>query len=480
MATPTARTRSRGAALSSPQTSVRDNVRRTVTGGQKSVGRSTAAGSDSAVSSSPSNGGRTTADEQVSATALQQSGVQDEVSVLKAELASVQQVLKAMLEAQIAKGGGVATTSTESISCTPSTPPKLHVPAAQRSLFLLSGTSGGATNVPLSRPSPIGGAASQTSAITSTTAGPGWTGFKVKPPGRLQAAKASMGTVLEDWIFELESCLVASGIAQQGFEVQLAQTRACWDRGVNTWWNGAQQAALMAGKPISAWDAFLEAIRANYTPTGDVESARKELMAVRMNGVESMDAYIVRVQALFDRVPRTLVPSQVAAMLLLDGIDQERFPQSWSAMFKLEQEARAKSPYCGLTFEQVRAQLPGVAAREPRIAKMVTAGTKKQRQEGLTLPSKGATGGLGVPEPASSISKEGEPHDHEDEQKRLNAVCFRCNEEGHLARDCNGPEKRTCNNCGQVGHLASGCHSRKRKTPGQVSTPGGASMPRDR
>jgi hypothetical protein len=285
----------------------------------------------------------------------------------------------------------------------------------------------------------------------------GWTSVKVRPPDRLQGTEASTGTVLEDWIFELESCFAASGIAQQSFEIQMMQTRAHWDRSVNTWWNGAQEVAYSAGRPILTWDAFLEAIRANYTPTGDVELARKELMAVCMNEVESMDSYIARVQALVNRVPRTIVPSQVAAMLLLDGIDQERFPQSWSTIFKLEQEARAKPPYSGLTFEQIRAQLPGVAAREPLKVRQ-----RKQQSGSSTLNQ-------GEPRKSNiSNSKEKEPHE------TINVICFKCQEEGHYVRDCKGPEKRTCSACGLVGHLSSSCQSRKKKVASM--TPGGASV----
>lgn len=35
--------------------------------------------------------------------------------------------------------------------------------------------------------------------------------------------------------------------------------------------------------------------------------------------------------------------------------------------------------------------------------------------------------------------------------------CARCLEEGHVARDCEGPVKATCNKCGQVGHMKKDC-----------------------
>lgn len=393
------------------------------------------------------------------------------MSTLKAELASVQQVLQALLEAQTAKGGGAAatsgTTAADRAPFAPSTPPKLHIPPAQRSLFPASGTAGRMLAAPLPKPSPAGGMAGATPALhaaasgTNTTAVNGFISFKVRPPERLQAAKAASDTVLEDWIFELESCLVASGVSQQGFEVQMAQTRACWDRDVNTWWNGAQEEAQMAGKPILTWDAFLEAIRANYTPGGDVEKARRELMAVRQPDDEAMDAYVTRVQALFNRVPRTIVPSQVAAMLLLDGIDQQRFPQSWSAMMEREQEARAKPPYRGLSFEQLRALLPSVAAREPRQSATVKtiAGVQGSKVQPATGHKQTSTGG-GKPESGADMN--------------ISVICYRCKEEGHFARDCAGSDKRTCGKCGKGGHTTGNCRSGGLNRSAEGAAPGGA------
>lgn len=43
------------------------------------------------------------------------------------------------------------------------------------------------------------------------------------------------------------------------------------------------------------------------------------------------------------------------------------------------------------------------------------------------------------------------------ELREYNRGCARCKEEGHIARNYNGPERRECFRCRKIGHIIAQC-----------------------
>lgn len=60
----------------------------------------------------------------------------------------------------------------------------------------------------------------------------------------------------------------------------------------------------------------------------------------------------------------------------------------------------------------------------------------------------------GFPTTNRGISKSVEPSSSNTRQP---PICYRCNETGHVAPDCNLPDKRKCFRCGKLGHVAIRC-----------------------
>ena len=169
--------------------------------------------------------------------------------------------------------------------------------------------------------------------------------------------------MLEDWIFSVERLIRREGA--QTFAARMELAEMFWDRQVHTWWTGAQDLAQARGQPIGDWDSFLAALRANYTPISDVETACTLLFHLGMRAGEAMDHYVARAHELFNRIPRARVTTETAAEFMQRGVDARRFPLTLVAVGAEQQQQRAHNGGKGLAFEAVRSMLVEAAAREP-------------------------------------------------------------------------------------------------------------------
>jgi hypothetical protein len=281
-------------------------------------------------------------------------------------------------------------------------------------------------------------------------------------PPELHATEAAKGTILEDWIFSVERLIRSQGAV--AFEDRIELAGLYWDRQVNTWWTGAQELAWERGQPILDWAGFLAALRANYTPISDVDTACTMLFQLTMRAGESMDHYVARAHELFNRIPRARVPTEMAAEFLQRGVDPRRFPLALAAAALEQQQERARSEGRGMTFDALRGRLVEAAAREPtHLLAGASSSAAAGGQRGLGA-SRQRINNIGM-------SRYEHPEEQDDEEARrhdarnqlVNAVnvadirCYRCQGRGHMARECSRPETRQCRQCHKKGHLSHHC-----------------------
>lgn len=283
--------------------------------------------------------------------------------------------------------------------------------------------------------------------------------YKALKPQQLVATEAAKGATLEDWIYSVEQML---RVAECGdFKAQMELVALCWDRQVNTWWTGAAEMAKARGEEITDWYGFLVAVRANYTPVSDEYTACSMMFTLKMGGRESMDQYVGRAHELYNRISRGRVNSEMSAEFLERGVDGRRFPLTLREVGMKQQRSRAKENK-GVGFDTMRSLLVEAAAIEPMntgAGGQSSAASSSSHQGGKQRVNNITTAGGRYPQP----EEEEEGEEVGEQRRSVNAVeqagmkCYRCQQMGHIARDCSLPETRKCNRCKKTGHLVRNC-----------------------
>jgi len=347
-------------------------------------------------------------------------------------------------------------------------------------------------------------------------------------PGELLYHSASEGTALPDWLFKLEQLLSQLGVGIGEFDERVRIAAMHWDRQTNVWWNGHAQQAAEAGVPVTGWAAFVAALKANFVPTNDAETAASELLRLRMRGGESMDAYLQRAALLLARADGRL-PDVAAARAALDGVDHSRFPFAVAAA---RRTIRTANP--PLSFHALRAELTALAVDEPalggRFGGAAGAGGRSSTPGGAATagasggkPSSSAGRGASGGGSSSSMTRkqllqrinalENGQHAHGDGEDADDATddgdtavhtapvgakgsggrpaaagrpasdssssgprrqrrCFKCGSPDHGVAECKSKkELRSCLACHEQGHLVAACPQVRRGGSGEEGAP---------
>ena len=288
-------------------------------------------------------------------------------------------------------------------------------------------------------------------------------------PNRLRGSEAAKPGVLDDWLFDLNALLAQLNLADAPLADKLRIAAENWDRATQAWWEGCDQLAQGSDRPITTWEQFVAAIRANYVPVADADVAQQELFALRMTASESMERYMSRAAALSDRVPQTRVPSTVVADLAAKGVDGSRFPIALTQYRMRLMEQRTEHAGEGFSFAATRQLLTSLAAAEPSQWGPMTGAPRS------APPRKTGDGGSATSSRGNTMNRAGT-----DKQVRINALRRELQQLEQRAPSSGDEEvggsvvqaaavdkrregmrdMRTCFACGQTGHIKRQCPQR--------------------
>ena len=316
-------------------------------------------------------------------------------------------------------------------------------------------------------------------------------------PSRLQYGTAAQGTVLADWLFELEQLFTQMAIPESAYADRLRVAGAYWDRQINVWWESRQTQASSSGAAIRSWADFVAALTANFVPAGDAEAAARMLLRVAMRAEESMDAYLQRVELLLARAAGRM-DAKTATLIAIEGVDKLRFPWALAAVRK---QLRAEP---AMTFFTARVELTEAAVHEPKLLQQRQHATSGASARGGASSASSLGRGAGMPLRSAGsgntvriaalqrelqqllVQEEYAADPHMDDEEAAAAaelhtaplsrpypppaarttgdrprVCSKCRAPGHVAAECTSKkELRECYACGEVGHIKPNCPKR--------------------
>ena len=276
-------------------------------------------------------------------------------------------------------------------------------------------------------------------------------------------------------MLELRRALTSESLLQRPWSEQFGVVQLFWDRAVDEWFAGQAELLRVRGQPIDSWATLEAALRAQYTPVAEADTAFRELMALRARGGEPMEAFTARAQQLLGRIPPARMATEWAAELLLIGAESSHYPLAVSSAKLEQQKERSRNGGKGLSFEAVRALLVEAAAREPNLCIAAGAPSSSAAQGGSSSKARQvinalrsgnnpyeALASLEPQELASALERE--------VQDRVNALQLGA---GRAQRPAE--QRGMCHYCGGAGHYIAACPDKKAGKPrkGRAGASGG-------
>jgi hypothetical protein len=280
-------------------------------------------------------------------------------------------------------------------------------------------------------------------------------------------ATAGQEGVLASWLFELRRARMLHGIDSEAARMRLAEAR--WDEPMARWWAGHERARRDAEEPALTWEQVEQLLRTTFRPTGDERAAYTKLLAVRMQGGEGMDAYLLRVDELRGRAGARAAQEDAIVHQSMQGVDASRFPFTLLAVRRRVQEAEDAGEPMG--FHAVRALLMAEAHHEPAVQRSAPAaamGSKGNHHKQHTGAGSGEAAKqlrvAALRQELAALEQTAGPALTVAPLHTQSSGCRKCGKDGHQSWECtSATDRRTCFSCGQAGHIKPNCPDRAAK-----------------
>ena len=303
------------------------------------------------------------------------------------------------------------------------------------------------------------------------------------------ASAVADGKAVIDWLFELTQQFNALGLdPEKDGERAVKDAMAVADADLNGWWKGAIGTKDREGRIVVAndWESFNRAIKSHFIAIDDARKAEVELLDIRQQSGEGMEAYFRRAMLLQSRAGK-LAPEERTMVRLVFSRLNNAWPIAVAAVGTLIENGGVS------TFAELRHELVYRAMHEP-VFKGAQHQPQQQQSAASSSPAQRGGGGrnnnprrvgdvrrinalheamteaiatgdlvkIQVAAAAFNTNPAGEGTRPPGTRGFRDFNCVKCGEKGHGSRGCTSPtELRKCHKCDKAGHLMHNCPNSK-------------------
>ncbi|KAJ9545108.1 hypothetical protein OSB04_024815 [Centaurea solstitialis] len=286
--------------------------------------------------------------------------------------------------------------------------------------------------------------------------------FRSCNPKEFHGTEGAVG--LLTWIEGMESVLHISKCTERNkveYAACLLQGRAL------TWWNTQVQTRGREATGQISWEDFKQMLKEEFCPRSEIQKLEAELWHHEMKGSD-VTTYTTRFHELAKLVPHLVTPEHNRVDRYVWGLSPVIRGNVTAADPKTLQEAVNLANR--LTNNAVRSgTLPNDSVKGKRKMEEPVEGKFGQR---VNKDRKVARNfGIQTPTPEKGKGPQRVCDRCHQQHKGRCITCFKCNQAGHVVRDCKTAQRRACYECGSPDHYRNMCPKRNQRSDANPTPP---------
>ncbi|KAJ9536481.1 hypothetical protein OSB04_un000318 [Centaurea solstitialis] len=286
--------------------------------------------------------------------------------------------------------------------------------------------------------------------------------FRSCNPKEFHGTEGAVG--LLTWIEGMESVLHISKCTERNkveYAACLLQGRAL------TWWNTQVQTRGREATGQISWEDFKQMLKEEFCPRSEIQKLEAELWHHEMKGSD-VTTYTTRFHELAKLVPHLVTPEQNRVDRYVWGLSSVIRGNVTAADPKTLQEAVNLANR--LTNNAVRSgTFPNDSVKGKRKMEDPVEGESGQR---VNKDRKVARNfGIQTPTPEKGKGPQRVCDKCHQQHKGRCITCFKCNQAGHVVRDCKTGQRRACYECGSPDHYRNLCPKRNQRSDANPTPP---------